>query len=114
MTERMMQVQWTLDHLDDLESDFAVIYRVDDIMSMHSAEFFRKAQRLGSYQGVMAAIASKDSTASTTRQSGPRTGVVSARDVKGVVQVDNLDTLQATAPDDPVLGPLMSRSVVSG
>ena len=53
--ERVQQIGWTLDYVDDLESDFSVFHRVDDIMSLPAPEFFRKAWRLGSYAGVMQA-----------------------------------------------------------
>lgn len=46
---------WTVDHLADIESDFAVFHRVDDPLSLSGPEFFRKAYRLGAYSGVMAA-----------------------------------------------------------
>ncbi len=43
-----------LDHLDDLESDFSVFHRVDDIYAMDGPQFFSRAYRLSAYQGVMA------------------------------------------------------------
>jgi hypothetical protein len=43
-----------IDHLDDLESDFSVFHRVDDIYSLDGPRFFRLAARLSAYQGVMA------------------------------------------------------------
>jgi hypothetical protein len=42
-----------LDYLDDLESDFSVFHRVDDMYSLGAPEFFRKAHRIGAYQGVV-------------------------------------------------------------
>jgi hypothetical protein len=44
-----------LDHLDDLESDFSAIHRIDDIYSMRSRKFFTFAKRIAAYQGAMAA-----------------------------------------------------------
>ncbi len=56
---------WVLDHLADLESDFAVFHRIEDPLDhLSGPEFFRKAHRLAAYSGVMAArvvAASKDS-----------------------------------------------------
>lgn len=49
-----------LDHLDDLESDFSVFHRVDDIYAMPSARFFRLAERIFAYQGVCALKAQAD------------------------------------------------------
>lgn len=46
---------WTVDHLADLESDFAVFHRVDDPLSLSGPEFFRKAHRMAAYSGVLAA-----------------------------------------------------------
>lgn len=46
---------WVLDHLEDLESDFSVLHRVEDMYSLDGPQFFRKAMRMAAYQGVMAA-----------------------------------------------------------
>jgi hypothetical protein len=46
---------WVVDHLEDIESDFAVLHRVDDPLSLPGPEFFRKASRLPAYRGVMRA-----------------------------------------------------------
>lgn len=46
---------WVLDHLDDLESDFSVFHRVEDIYSMPGPRFFKLAYRIFAYEGVMAA-----------------------------------------------------------
>jgi hypothetical protein len=48
---------WVVDHLEDLESDFAVLHRVNDPLSLPGPEFFRKAARLPAYRGVMRARA---------------------------------------------------------
>jgi hypothetical protein len=42
-----------IDHLDDLESDFSAIHRVDDIYDLDGPQFFKKAWRMSAYQGVM-------------------------------------------------------------
>lgn len=44
-----------IDYLEDLESDFSVFHRVDDIYSMDSVTFCRRAFRLAAYDGVIAA-----------------------------------------------------------
>jgi hypothetical protein len=51
--DRVVQVVWVLDYLDDLESDFSVFHRVDDIYSMPGPRFFRLAIRLPKYKGVL-------------------------------------------------------------
>jgi hypothetical protein len=46
---------WVLDHLDDLESDFSVFHRIEDMYSLDGPLFFRRAHRISAYAGVMAA-----------------------------------------------------------
>lgn len=46
---------WVVDHIADVESDFAVLHQVDDPLSLSGPEFFRKANRLPAYRGVMRA-----------------------------------------------------------
>lgn len=48
---------WVLDYLEDLESDFSVFHRVEDIHLMAGPRFFRMALRLFAYDGVLAARA---------------------------------------------------------
>lgn len=51
----MSQVLWVLDHLADLEADFLAWYRIDNLEQMESAKFFRLAERVAAYDGVMRA-----------------------------------------------------------
>lgn len=44
-----------LGYLADVESDFSVFHRVDDIGEMEAARFFRLALRLTAYEGVLTA-----------------------------------------------------------
>jgi len=46
--------------LDDLESDFSAIHRIDDMLAMPAPKFFRLALRLPAYRGVMRAIVEND------------------------------------------------------
>ena len=46
---------WVLDHMEDLESDFSAIHRIDDITSLDGPRFLRMALRIFAYDGVMAA-----------------------------------------------------------
>ena len=50
---------WILDHLDDLDADFRVFYRIDDIESLSGPRFMALAMRVFAYQGVMAARAAE-------------------------------------------------------
>lgn len=52
---------WVVDYLDDIESDFSVFHRVDDVWSMSGPRFFKLAWRLPAYQGVMQARAVAES-----------------------------------------------------
>lgn len=46
---------WVVDYLDDLESDFSVFHRVDDLHALDGPRFFRLALRIFAYDGVLAA-----------------------------------------------------------
>ncbi len=46
---------WVVDYLDDLESDFSVFHRVDDIYALDGPRFLRLALRIFAYDGVLAA-----------------------------------------------------------
>jgi hypothetical protein len=52
---------WVLDHLNDLESDFWAIHGIRDMWTeLTCAQFFRMAERLPAYQGVMATIVEQE------------------------------------------------------
>jgi hypothetical protein len=63
---------WVVDHLADLESDFAVFHRVDDPLSLAGPEFFRKAYRLSAYSGVLAARVEATRERSAPATTSPR------------------------------------------
>lgn len=44
---------WVLNYLGDLESDFSVFHRVDEFRDMDGPRFFRMANRLVAYDGVL-------------------------------------------------------------
>lgn len=46
-----------MDHVEDLQADFRVHYRIDNIFNMESASFFSLALRVFAYKGVMRARA---------------------------------------------------------
>lgn len=54
MTQRAEEVAWTLDHLDDLDSDFSAIHHVPDFRALPAPRMFALAHRLPAYGGVMA------------------------------------------------------------
>lgn len=58
VTERLDQIGWVLDHLDDLDADFLAIYGIDlEEREISARRYFTLAHRLTAYQGVMAARA---------------------------------------------------------
>lgn len=67
---------WTLDHLDDLDADFRVFYRVDDIEGLTGPRFLALALRVFAYQGVMAARV-------TERHDSPHANGTEVRQVEG-------------------------------
>lgn len=50
-----------LEYLDDLESDFSAIHRISDMYSLPSPMFFRFAERIGAYKGVMQLLIQRES-----------------------------------------------------
>ena len=63
---------WVVDHLEDLESDFSVFHRVDDLGTLDGPRFFRLALRIFAYDGVMAArLAALDDTDTPAPGAGP-------------------------------------------
>lgn len=42
-----------MEHLDDLESDFSAIHGVRDMLALPAPQFFRMAERMPHYKGVM-------------------------------------------------------------
>ena len=53
MTERAGEVAWVLNHLDDLDADFARFYRCD-LYDLSGPRLFSRAQRVTVYGGVVA------------------------------------------------------------
>ncbi|MFI5473213.1 hypothetical protein ACIA6D_23605 [Streptomyces cacaoi] len=53
--DRVEQLLWILDHLDDIDADFLAIYRIDlERDEITARRYFALAHRLPAYQGVMA------------------------------------------------------------
>jgi hypothetical protein len=58
VVDRVEELLWVLDHLEDLDADFLAIYGIDLLEQEISAHrYFALAYRLTAYQGVMAAVA---------------------------------------------------------
>jgi len=58
VADRMSQVIWVLDHLDDLDADFLAIYGIDlETAEISARRYFALAHRATAYTGVMAARA---------------------------------------------------------
>jgi hypothetical protein len=56
VADRLDQVAWVLEYLDDLDADFLAIYGINlDHAELSARRYFALAQRLPAYQGVMAA-----------------------------------------------------------
>lgn len=53
---RRAQLDWLLDHEDDIDADFLAIYGIDlEARDIGSRRYVQLAQRLPAFQGVMAA-----------------------------------------------------------
>jgi len=50
---RFREIGWVVDRLLDLESDFSVFHRVDDIYAMDGPRFLRLAWRIAAYNGMI-------------------------------------------------------------
>jgi hypothetical protein len=57
--DRITEVSWVLDHLDDLDADFLAVYGIDleQADAISARRYFALAHRLTAYTGVMAARA---------------------------------------------------------
>ncbi|MFM9635982.1 hypothetical protein [Streptomyces turgidiscabies] len=56
VADRLKEIGWVLDYLDDLDADFLAIYGIDlTHTEISSRRYFALAQRLTAYSGVMAA-----------------------------------------------------------
>ena len=70
--DRIAEVAWVLDHLDDLDADFLAIYGIDlEQVDISAARYFALAHRLTAYTGVMAARAEAGQERREPRSSTP-------------------------------------------
>jgi hypothetical protein len=106
----MVEVAWVVDFLPDLESDFSVFHRVDDMRALDGPRFFRLATRLPFYEGAMRmrvmALARDDDTTPAPSTSG--SGAPASHTV-GRMRYDTPDTITpASVVADPLLSSLIS------
>ncbi|MFE3031584.1 hypothetical protein ACFXKY_08035 [Streptomyces canus] len=83
VADRVEELLWVLDHLDDLDADFLAIYRIDLEQDEISARrYFALAHRLPAYQGVMSARQeeAREQTSSTTPTRTSSTPAAAQRD----------------------------------
>ncbi|HEY3689649.1 MAG TPA: hypothetical protein VGL46_05025 [Pseudonocardiaceae bacterium] len=87
---------WVLDHLADLEADFLVFYRIDDIGELTGPRFLSLAIRVFAYQGVMAAraMAQQETASGSSRRNES--------------EVRHVDSSREAISADPALGQLVS------
>lgn len=77
---------WCLNHVDDIASDLSVFHRVKKWWRMDAADYFRKAERLGAYAGVIQARATieneQNESTPATGSHRPHSGQVKPRNVE--------------------------------
>jgi hypothetical protein len=54
LIEHLSSLAWVLHHLEDLESDFSVFHRVEDMYELDAERFWIMAQRIIHYGGATA------------------------------------------------------------
>jgi hypothetical protein len=79
---------WTLDHLDDLASDFSAVHGIGDIMALDGPTFFRLAFRIGSYQGVMRDLVMAEAAAERQQEPAGPVGALPGRQVVGASRAE--------------------------
>lgn len=93
MKARASQIIWVVDHLHDLEADFRVFYRIEDIYAMPSAQFLQFAWRVGAYQGAVAAQMERRAEKIKARPTVPKTGPTTlSRETRGSGEVVAVET----------------------
>lgn len=96
MRARLQETAWIRNYLPDLESDFSVFHRVDDMYALPAAVFVSRAERMYAYKGALrmrAEMESSDSRSSTTSTQQP-----AARPVDDWPREMDLAALMVTQP----------------
>lgn len=84
MLDRVSEIYWILSNWDDVDADFLRFYNIDldegevEVDVVGSARFFKLANRLAAYEGMVAARLRME------RESNETPGSGSGRDVKEV------------------------------
>lgn len=50
---RANQIGWIIDYFSEIQSDFSVFFRIDDVSDLDGAFFFERAMLLFAYQGAL-------------------------------------------------------------
>ena len=87
--------------MDDLDADFRVFYRIDDIESLSGPRFMALALRVFAYQGVMAARAT-----GLEQESRPAPQAISNTNYG--TEVRQVESTREAISADPVLAGLVS------
>lgn len=100
--ERITEVAWALNHLDDLDADFLAIYGIDlEQVEISAPRYFALAHRLTAYTGVMAARAEEereDRPAASSTPTRTSTAAAPARHGAGETTEVSLTQFRAKFP----------------
>lgn len=94
----MAQIDWTLDHQDDIDADFLAIYGIDLLeQEVGGPRYFALAYRLAAYQGVMQARVEEERENSEPSRTPTRTSTTAAPAQRGTSEVTELSLTQFRA-----------------
>lgn len=91
-----------LDYLDDLESDFRVFHRIDDMYSIPGPLFFKLAFRIPAYGGVMRALLEAEQAEQQEASGSSVPGMQEAKEVpatSGALQLGFGDSIEVASAD---------------
>lgn len=99
----MREVDWVLDLLDEIESDFSVFHRVDDMYALSASTFFARFRMLSAYGGAFARSLASEAAAQLHTQgatSSPQRAVDgdTPPDVVAAMQRQALERMYADHP----------------
>jgi hypothetical protein len=79
---------WILDYRAEIESDFSVFHRVDNIDELSSSLFFDRAEMLPNYQGAVRGRIEREAHAQSRRSSGIKSLVADVQRVPANKAID--------------------------
>lgn len=86
--ERIAEVAWVLDHLDDIDADFLAVYGIDlEQADVSARRYFALAHRLTAYTGVMAARVEDERQSSSSAPTRTRDDAPPAQGGSGTREV---------------------------